>query len=43
MVVVLGFGFVHGGEREGRKRDINEREREREREILMFLMCYIVI
>ena len=45
MVVVLGFGFVHGGEREGRKRDINEREREREREreILMFLMCYIGI
>ena len=30
MVVVLGFGFVHGGEREGRKRDINERERERD-------------
>ena len=30
MVVVLGFGFVHSGERVGRKRDKNERERERD-------------
>ena len=38
MVVVLGFEFVHGGEREreGRKRDRNERERERERERYCF-------
>ena len=49
MVVVLGFEFVHGGEREreGRKRDRNEREREREREILFWdiyiLLCIYII
>ena len=36
MVVVLGFGFVHSGERVGRKRDKNERER-------LFWYIYIYI
>ena len=44
MVVVLGFEFVHGGEREreGRKRDRNERERERERDIVLGYIYFIV-
>ena len=40
MVVVLGFGFVHSGERVGRKRDKNEREREREI-VLVYIYIYI--
>ena len=42
MVVVLGFEFVHGGEREreGRKRDRNERERERD--IVLGYIYFIV-
>ena len=42
MVVVLGFGFVHSGERVGRKRDKNERERERER-LFWYIYIYIYI
>ena len=45
-MVVLGFGFVHGGEREGKKRDRNERERE-ERYCfgiyIYFLSCRYII
>ena len=36
MVVVLGFGFVHSGERVGRKRDKNEREI-----VLVYIYIYI--
>ena len=42
MVVVLGFGFVHSGERVGRKRDKNEREREREI-VLVYIYIYFIV
>ena len=38
MVVVLGFGFVHSGERVGRKRDKNEREI-----VLVYIYIYILL
>ena len=38
MVVVLGFGFVHNGERVGRKRDKNEREI-----VLVYIYIYILL
>ena len=46
MVVVLGFEFVHGGERErergGREIEMRERERERERDIVLGYIYFIV-
>ena len=44
MVVVLGFEFVHGGERERERggREIEMREREREREIVLGYIYFIV-
>ena len=38
MVVVLGFGFVHSGERVGRKRDKNEREI-----VLVYIYIYFIV